>query len=358
MTALLLLLLLSGPASAQPSPAPAAGSVVRSKEWIVRRGKSKEEEFIGDVRYESAGTKLSSDWALYRQGPDDWQARGNIRARKEFDDGDVVETAGETATYNQTTQKGTLEPAKGGRIGLRRTSLLRAPDHGEGDRLSWEGERAFALSGRARGWGPRGEFWADSALYALAPTRSLTLTGRRPLLHVHDDGADAALNADRIHDIEAPRRADADGHVLGWIITQSTVTRAGDPPRCVRDSRDGSPGPDAGVTALLAPPDSGARDDFKFWEAETKAFAARACPWGPRTEFWADQARYVETPDRRLTLDGGQAALRKTDVDDWSTALKADHFVATASPRRIEARGRVKGWLQFKDEKKYERASK
>jgi hypothetical protein len=357
MTSLPLLILLAGPARAQSSPVPVAGSVVRSKEWVVRRGKSKEEEFIGDVRYDSAGARLAADWALYRHAQDDWRARGNIHARKEFADGDVVETGGETATYDQPTQKGTLEPVKGGRVSLLRTTLLRAPDHGEGDHLWWAGERAFALYGRARGWGPRGEFWAEKAEYELAPTRSLTLTGGRPLLHVHDDGADAALNADRIHDIESPRRADADGHVLGWILTQSTVTLAGDPPRCVRDSREGSPGPDARVTELLAPPPSGAREDFKFWDAESAAFSARACPWGPRSEFWADHAHYEEFPERRLTLDGGQAALRKRD-DDWSTALKADRFVATGSPRRITAQGKVKGWLQFKDEKKYERSSK
>ncbi|MFI5347320.1 MAG: hypothetical protein ACHQ51_13180 [Elusimicrobiota bacterium] len=352
-----LLLLLSVSAGAQSGPVPVAGSVVRSKEWVVRRGKSKEEEFIGDVRYDSAGARLTADWALYRHAEDDWRARGNIHARKEFADGVVIETAGETAGYDQPTQKGTLAPAKGGRVRLLRSTPLREPDHGEGDFLSWAGERSFVLTGRARGWGPSGEFWAGTADYALAPTRSLTLTGDRPLLHVHDDGADAALNAERIHDIESPRRADADGRVLGWVLTQSTMTRAGDPPRCVRGTRAGSPGPDAAVTALLAPPESGARDDFKFWQAEEAAFAARACPWGPRVEFWADRARYEELPDRRLTLDGGQAALRKRD-DDWSTALKADHFVATGYPRRITAQGKVRGWLQFKDEEKYERSAK
>ncbi|MDE2510895.1 MAG: hypothetical protein KGL74_07220, partial [Elusimicrobia bacterium] len=80
---LLLLLLAANPAAAQTSPVPVAGSVVRSKEWVVRRGKIKEEEFIGDVRYDAAGARLSADWALYRQEPDDWRARGHIRARKE-----------------------------------------------------------------------------------------------------------------------------------------------------------------------------------------------------------------------------------------------------------------------------------
>jgi hypothetical protein len=33
-------------------------------------------------------------------------------------------------------------------------------------------------------------------------------------------------------------------------------------------------------------------------------------------------------------------------------ALKADRIVAVASTRRIEANGKVKGWLTFKDESK------
>jgi hypothetical protein len=353
----LLLLLLSAPVAAQSSPAPVAGSVVRSKEWVVRRGVSKEEEFIGDVRYESAGARLTADWALYRHVQDDWKARGNIHVRKEYPDGDVIETGGETAAYGQASKKGFLEPAKGGRVELLRTTLLRAPDHGQGDHLSWEGERWFELTGRTRGWGPSGEFWSGRAVYGLVPTRNLTLTGGRPLLHTYDDGADAALNADRITDAESPRRAYAEGHVVGWILTQSTSTVAGDPPRCVRGTRDGSPGPDAGVSALLAPPEAGGRDESKFWDAESAAYSARACPWGPRSEFWADTAHYEEAPERRLVLEGGQAVLRKRD-EDWSTALKADRFVATDSPRRVVAQGKVRGWLQFKDEQKYERSPK
>jgi len=51
-----LILLFSVSAQAQ-APAPkAVGSVVRSKEWIVRRGAKREEEFIGNVRYELSKT--------------------------------------------------------------------------------------------------------------------------------------------------------------------------------------------------------------------------------------------------------------------------------------------------------------
>ncbi len=147
----------------------------------MRRGKSREEEFVGDVRYEAAGTKLTADWALYRHGPKDWKVRGRITARKELSDGDVVETSGETAFYDQTTLKGRLEPAPGGRVPLLRTPPAGGPDHAEGDHLSWIGQTAGVLSGRARGWGPRGEFWADAARYdRKPPVQSMTLSGDRP----------------------------------------------------------------------------------------------------------------------------------------------------------------------------------
>src|SRR5580692_7467039 len=102
-TALPLLLILGAlpDAARAQSAQKVAGSVVRSKEWIVRRGKAREEEFSGAVRYDAAGTKLSADWALYRQAPNDWKARGHIAVRRELSGGDVVETVGEKAWYDE-----------------------------------------------------------------------------------------------------------------------------------------------------------------------------------------------------------------------------------------------------------------
>ena len=348
------LLLLAAAARAQTAPS-VAGSVVRSKEWVVRRGKKREEEFIGDVRYDAAGTVLTSDWALYRQEPDDWQARGHIAARRTFPEGDVLETRGETARYNQKTQAGTLEPTAGGRVPVLRTPPLGGTDHAEGDRLTWEGESAAVLSGRARGWGPRGEFWASAARLERGPSgKVLTLTGERPVAHNLAGTADAALKADKIVAFDAPRRCIATGRALGWIIAQSSSTDAAHPGavRCGKGGREG-PGPDERVSALLAfrPGDAPAEAERRFWEAESAAFDARACPWGPRIEFWADEADGEETPERRVTLSGGRPVVRKIDMDS-SAALKADRIVAYAVSNRLEAAGRVRGWMTFKEEKK------
>lgn len=352
----LLLLLAPPPARA----ASVAGAVVRSKEWVVRRGAKREEEFIGGVRYDAAGTHLSADWALYRQTSKDWQVKGNIFARKEFPDGDAVETRGESAWYDQASQAGRLEPAAGGRVTVLRTPAQGGADRAEGDHLSWEGQNAGVLSGRARGWGDRGEFWAETARYERRPAgQTLTLSGARPVAHNFEGTADAALKADRIVVSGPPRRVSAAGGAFGWIILQSTATQAAGADRCGPGGRAAGPGPDERVSALLAPLPSEppVAEGSRFLEAQAAAYSARACPWGPRLDFAADSAEYQESPDRRLTLSGGRPVLRKIDAD-WSTALKADAIVAYASSRRVSAAGRVKGWMVFKDEKKLQERKK
>ncbi len=67
-------------------------------------------------------------------------------------------------------------------------------------------------------------------------------------------------------------------------------------------------------------------------------------------ELAADEAVY-ERSDGRLTLNGGRPILRKVE-GEWTTALKADGITATEAPRRVSARGHVKGWMIFKDRAK------
>ncbi|HEX4047511.1 MAG TPA: hypothetical protein VH309_06735, partial [Elusimicrobiota bacterium] len=329
-----------------------------SKEWIVRRGKHREEEFIGDVRYDSAGTRLSADWALFRHGPDDWQARGRIAARRELPSGDVFQAFGEKAYDDEKSMRGWLEPAPGGLVEvLRAPALGGPPDRAEGDRLTWSDERAGVLTGRARGWGPRGEFWAGAARYdLLRPGRSLTLTGGRPVLHNLAGGVDAALKADRIMVEDDPRRAVVTGRAVGWVLALSSTTPASGPEaeRCGQEGRSEGPGPDEKVAALLAPlpAEDASAGESRFWRAEAAAFADRACPWGARYNFWADEADYESLPDRRVTLTGGRPVLRKIEADS-SLALKADRIVAVASTRRLEAEGGVRGWMTFQNEAKY-----
>jgi hypothetical protein len=213
------LLLLAASARAA-GPAVVAGSVVRSKEWVVRRGESQEEEFIGDVRYSASQTLLTADWALYRHAQKDWKARGRVALRKELEGGDIIEAHGETARFDETSQNGSLFPATGKRVDFTRTAVDGTdPDRGEGDRLDWEGDRAATLVGRARAWGPRLQLWADSARWE-RPVRRLVLRGGRPVLRkVEEEGGwITALKADEVEATDSPRRIEARGKVVGWLV--------------------------------------------------------------------------------------------------------------------------------------------
>lgn len=216
MNAALLALVLSSPLAAAES-APVAGSVVRSKEWVIRRGASKEEEFIGDVRYQAAGTRLTSDWALFKHADRTWQARGAVFLRRETADGTVFEAHGQRAGHDEESRQGFLEPAPGERVLFTRTPAGLEPDRGEAGRVSWDGENRVTLSSGAKVWGPRLELAADDAVYEKAAGR-LTLHGGRPILRKVEGEWTTALKADEIAATEAPRRVSARGHVKGWMI--------------------------------------------------------------------------------------------------------------------------------------------
>lgn len=221
MTGPLLLLLLCAPAAASPAPAPAsasvAGSVVRSKEWVIRRGASKEEEFIGDVRYQSAGTRLTSDWALYRHEDRVWQARGAVFVRRETSDGTVLEARGEKAGHDLETKRGYLDPAPGEAVSFTRTAPGLEPDHGVAGRVTWSGESRVTMSSGAKVWGPRLELASDEAVYEKAKGR-LALKGGRPVLRKVEGEWTTALKADEVVATELPRRIEARGRVKGWMI--------------------------------------------------------------------------------------------------------------------------------------------
>lgn len=220
MTLLPLLALLCAPAAAAPASAPpasVAGGVVRSKEWVIRRGENKEEEFIGDVRYQSAGTRLTSDWALFRHADRTWQARGAVSLRREAADGTVFEALGHKAGHDVDSKRGYLEPVPGERVKFTRTAPGLEPDHGESGRVAWYGESRVTMSDGARVWGPRLELAAEEAVYEKDKGR-LTLNGGRPVLRKVEGEWTTALKADQVVAAESPRRIEARGRVKGWMI--------------------------------------------------------------------------------------------------------------------------------------------
>jgi len=214
----LLALALALPAAARAAEStPVAGSVVRSKEWVIRRGESKEEEFIGDVRYQSSGTRLTSDWALFKHADKTWLARGSVFLSRTSTDGSVFEARGAKAGHDERSKRGFLEPARGEVVRFIRTPPGLEPDRGESGRVTWNGEKTVTLSSGAKVWGPRLELAADQAVYEKADGR-LTLSGGRPVLRKVEGEWTTALKADEIVATESPRRVEAHGRVVGWMI--------------------------------------------------------------------------------------------------------------------------------------------
>lgn len=219
---ILSLLILAAPALASERILPSAAgktaaTVIRSKEWVIRRGENREEEFVGDVHYDSGGTRLNADWALFKHVTRTWQARGDVRVHKSLTEGGKIEAHSERAAYDEVSQRGTLDPAPGRLVDFRRMPPEGEPDHGEGGRLSWESDETVTLSQGARIWGPRLELWSDAARYERAGKR-LILSGGRPVLHKIEGEWTTALKADHIVATEAPRSIQATGKVKGWLI--------------------------------------------------------------------------------------------------------------------------------------------
>lgn len=214
MRTLLLLALLSSPARA----ADVMGSVVSSKEWRVRRAPKREEEFVGDVRYEAGPNEFSSDWALFQHESKRWKARGRVVMRRTMDSGDLLTTRGDEASFDQTVGRGWMEAKK--RVSFeRKPADGTAPDEAEAGRVEWAGREEGTLLGGVHLWGPRLEGWADRADFERAG-EVMTLSGGRPVL-VKGEGLGTdwigALKADTVSAKRTGRRVSARGRVNGWL---------------------------------------------------------------------------------------------------------------------------------------------
>lgn len=71
--------------------------------------------------------------------------------------------------------------------------------------------------------------------------------------------------------------------------------------------------------------------------------------WGAKIESWADRADLAPA-ERSIKLTGGRPVLRNFD-GAWAGAVKADRITALDGPRRINADGGVRGWIEFKKRK-------
>ncbi len=239
----LALALAGAPLAAQPAEPPpnsvptstgAAGrlvpSLVKSKEWRMRREPQKEEEFIGDVRYWTYSHRVRADWALFRHADQVWEATGAIKAEYHLPRGQgLLEAWGERTRFNQLSRTGTLQGAElkeGGRepVRLALTSDAAGREDGRAGLLSWEVDRWARLEGDVEVRGPRLDLWTDRADYDWK-SPGIRLTGGRPVLVKKFGEWSGALRGDSIVARDSPRAGSpaarqvwAEGSVKGWIL--------------------------------------------------------------------------------------------------------------------------------------------
>ncbi len=246
---LLCVILLSGGTAAQEK-SPWAGTVVRSKEYVVRREPRRQEEFIGEVYYNQLNRTATSDWALYDHEDKIWKARGRVHAEMRAEDGEFFLADGHEARHDLKTRLGDLrgkeEPGAAPAAGLSAAGTTRAENDmrvvrierraaggGEPDiltarKLRWkEGAREAELDGDVRLEGAQAESRAHRALYR-HEGRSLALSGGRPVCRVKSAQAAAeakpawqgAIQADALDAGLKSRSLNASGSVRGWVEFQ------------------------------------------------------------------------------------------------------------------------------------------
>lgn len=72
--------------------------------------------------------------------------------------------------------------------------------------------------------------------------------------------------------------------------------------------------------------------------------------WGTEGRFWADEARYQHDA-RLLTLTGRRPVLSRKEPT-WTGAIQADEIRGYQGRQRLEAQGKVQGWIYFKEKDK------
>jgi hypothetical protein len=202
-----------------------AGGVVRSKQWVVKRGPPRVEEFSGEVSYRKGPSLLNSDWALFQHATQVWQVKGHVQVWHTLKSGDRVEFLGEQGEYNQGTKLGHLLGAADGLVAYKRFPVEGGPpDEGTAVRLDWEGSDKAHLTGSVHVWGPRMELHSAKADYDAGPG-TVTAVGNRPVLRILQGDWTGAVQADTMTAKEKPELFWADGKTRGWLKFKDKIAK-------------------------------------------------------------------------------------------------------------------------------------
>jgi lipopolysaccharide export system protein LptA len=103
---------------------------------------------------------------------------------------------------------------------------------------------------------------------------------------------------------------------------------------------------------LEGAPDLGSAKRLDWEGQERSRLTGQVRVWGPRLALWGDQADY-EASDGKLTVTGGRPVVHVLQGDlrgDWTGAVQGDKVAAFDKPDRMQADGKTRGWIQFKEE--------
>ncbi|MFH1724175.1 MAG: hypothetical protein ABII00_06075 [Elusimicrobiota bacterium] len=198
------------------------GTVVRSERWNVRRTSGTVEELSGNVVYEYEDRMARAEWARYDHESGVLEAKTDIRGRQRLRDGTTAALEGQLMTFDRRNGKGTLR----GESEADPIRFSLTPPDGDGTargsarRLVFDASKeTVSLEGDIRLAAPRGDARAEDALFERR-ARSLTLSGRRPVLTAREAGWSAAVQAETItgRALEGSRRrVVAEGAARGWL---------------------------------------------------------------------------------------------------------------------------------------------
>ncbi|MCX5793929.1 MAG: hypothetical protein NTY77_00350 [Elusimicrobia bacterium] len=100
-------------------------------------------------------------------------------------------------------------------------------------------------------------------------------------------------------------------------------------------------------TPLEGAPDSGSAKRIDWEGQEHIRLTGRVHVWGSRLALWGDQADY-EAGAGKLTVTGGRPVVQVLQ-GDWTGAVQGDQVTALQKPDRVQADGRTRGWIKFKE---------
>ncbi|MBR3632394.1 MAG: hypothetical protein IKN49_05000 [Elusimicrobiaceae bacterium] len=228
------------------------GGVLQSDSWIVYQEKQ-EEEFKGNVSYQSDVYQFKADYALSQRAQNLFTAKGNVFLHKKDPDGSWYELHADQAVYNYKTGKGYAISSSTKPVQLvyhtRQGDTIRAHANRadfdtqnkiyqlmgsavivrtdpQGEKTTLKARKILAkqatqyalLQGNAQAFNDQYRLQADQIEYD-GQTQTATASGQRALANGTTENGTFAIIADEVIAQTDTRRIHLEGNVQGWLLS-------------------------------------------------------------------------------------------------------------------------------------------